>query len=1396
MLVRAARKQRRPARKPCPLNTSNVLPLSFLYPAFLRCSHQSATAATSSPTDTRRTKSGFSLPNKSHVRPLVTASSFANPPPSIFSQPADILSWNNSQFAASTNRWDPQSPLVVSLPPPSRNLNYRQGIGGTSPELLQNLYASIRVGRLDRAAIVVGRIRDSAPQGSSEVIQAHNIYLDGLFKALSIDDPPINYTDIRNWYKRQIIDKHDRPNAKTLNVMIRATIAAAPESHRKTFVDEYVSYARNHNMYAEVMGAEYSIEEWLCLETWYPNEYAITAEEEAEAMHEVEKQDVAEARETRQKGLGLSTLKKTLSTLDGSYGGPTANLTQEQLYERQVELEETTVEIAMDRWRKEQEKLSKLGVKQVGANRSIDAWMARWFTSLTEVLTTELKMVRTALANKDGNDADRQIYGPYMELFAPDKLAAITILSILEAFSTPKQRDGPSKRMQLVWLTMRVTKNLQQEHAVAAAKERSPVATSRSQTNISAHQRAKYVALNLRHQKNTIPNATQEDNQDDVEFSLVVRAKLGAVLLEKLISSATIDNQVIDPETGQKISRTQPAFTHTSTYSLGKKTGKIEAHHILLQKLRSEPVHASFIGYLPMLTEPKKWSGLKKGAYLKYPVEMIRFKARDETQMTYANTAAKKGDLAMVFAGLDVLGKTPWRINKSVLTVMIDAWNSGEALGSLAPESSDIAYPPEPGPGADLLARRKWMREVRRLDDLKGGYHSNRCFQNFQIEIARSFREHTFYYPHNVDFRGRAYPIPPLLNHMGADPARGLLVFGKGKELGEVGLRWLKIHMANLAGFDKASLSDRERFAMDHLDDIYDSAVSPLTGKRWWLKAEDPWQCLACCFEIKNAMDLSDPTKYVSYLPVHQDGTCNGLQHYAALGGDAAGAAQVNLLPGDRPADVYTGVADLVKKEIRRRADEGHKFAKLADGMITRKVVKQTVMTNVYGVTFFGAKLQVQKQLEELNPNASEEERSNIRGMALEIANAIFGALGTLFTGAQNIQHWLAECASRITSSLTPEQMHQLEADISGGKGKSRSAQGSNLPAKVWKDQLQQSTLVWTTPLKLPVVQPYRDCKTKIVSTALQQLRLRDSAASDPVNRRKQVQGFPPNFVHSLDATHMLLSALRSDELGLTFAAVHDSFWTHAADIPTMNTVLRDTFVRMHSEDIITRLAEEFQARYGSHMRLVSIRADSDIARKIKDFRSEEALKSTKKGKGATKHGAKKGPKTGLLHATTQELLAERKRSALLTSKDPNKQAEGRKMMTPTSIYEECIAAGMAVPTAPAEAIALGGNKRLDMDNEVGLLSDEDAATLTVNRDGDAAPCSEDLHDDPESEIAVSEEADIDDETQLPRDAEEAAKSPTRLSFVTLWAPMSFPPVPQKGDFDVARLKQSEYFFS
>lgn len=86
----------------------------------------------------------------------------------------------------------------------------------------------------------------------------------------------------------------------------------------------------------------------------------------------------------------------------------------------------------------------------------------------------------------------------------------------------------------------------------------------------------------------------------------------------------------------------------------------------------------------------------------------------------------------------------------------------------------------------------------------------------------------------------------------------------------------------------------------------------------------------------------------------------------------------------------------------------------------------------------------------------------------------------------------------------------------------------------------------WRTPLGLPVVQPYRSRSKALVRTVLQTFSLQSEDESRPVTKTKQRSAFPPNFIHSVDSSHMMLTAIGCHEAGLTFAGVHDSFWTHA----------------------------------------------------------------------------------------------------------------------------------------------------------------------------------------------------------------------------------------------------------
>ena len=1068
---------------------------------------------------------------------------------------------------------------------------------------------------------------------------------------------------------------------------------------------------------------------------------------------------------TNQKGFGLSALTKSLSSLASTTPIPSpqgldGNKEQDdpaQLMMLQHTLEDNTYTSALERWR-----LESINKKDVGVNHElgapgIGALLWQWHEKLVPLIREEIRKADEAenKAKRGAADHDRCIHGPFLRYLKPETLSAVTILTCMSSIS----QKGVDQGHRTSHLVTNLGKMVQDESYAELEKKKNN-RQGLWQNVLNTNRQAKRAKLLTRYQSqshrqisssqiSSIPKI-QIDVPKDRSWSESIRAKVGAVLITQLVQAAKVNAVHTDPQTGMVSRESQPAFWNTFQYDSGKRIGMIRMNSAMIEKLTKEPVSGVLSKHLPMVVEPKPWKGYRDGGYLHHKVQFVRTVSGDVHIKTYADAASHNGDLDQMYAGINVLSRTPWKINQDVFNIMVDAWNSGEEIANFPPESPNFELPPEPEASVGSRQHFLWDASIKEVENKRAGFHSTRCFQNFQLEIARAYLGKTFYFPHNVDFRGRAYPIPPYLNHMGADNCRGLLVFGKGKELGDSGLRWLQIHLANVYGYDKASFEDRRMFTINHLANVYDSATNPLKGRRWWLNAEDPWQCLAACIELTKALDSSDPRRFVSSLPVHQDGTCNGLQHYAALGGDSIGAKQVNLEPGDHPSDIYTAICEAVKSEIVDDATEGLEMAKFLKGKLTRKVVKQTVMTNVYGVTFYGARQQVQRQLEEILPNLPGTPELNIHGASVYVARKIFKALSTMFNGAHHIQHWLGECGSRICDALTPEQIEWVESYVEGKVDETPySVPGNKGKSPIDEKMCFKSSVIWTTPLKMPVVQPYRTTVSRLVTTSLSNIVISQPALSDPVSKRKQLAAFPPNFIHSLDAAHMILSALKCDQLGLTFASVHDSFWTHAGDIDTLNTILRDSFIRMHSENVVGRLAAEFSARYKGYMYLASVEANSAAGKKIRALRRQTGKSGGIKSKG------------GWL----KELLAERRRLRLLASANEKDQAEGNSMITPSRIFSE-----------------LADERELSALEDCEKTDEEEASQSTLEEfEADAQPDVKTARTlgfrlaEPELEDAM-----VENEGPLGADAKSVPERKKPSAKIKVWLPLTFPPVPEK----------------
>ncbi|XP_004378589.1 DNA-directed RNA polymerase, mitochondrial [Trichechus manatus latirostris] len=638
-------------------------------------------------------------------------------------------------------------------------------------------------------------------------------------------------------------------------------------------------------------------------------------------------------------------------------------------------------------------------------------------------------------------------------------------------------------------------------------------------------------------------------------WPLPVLVRLGKQLAEVLVRAVRMPRSPGAPAGAEQLI---PVLYHVYSFRSFRQIGILKPHPAFSQLLATaaEPTLTFEAAEVPMLCPPLPWTSPHSGAFLLSPAKLMRAvegTIQHQERLEHCPPAALHGALD----ALTQLGNCAWRVNGRVLDLVLELFHArGCTRLGVPPPASEAPRPPSrrPAPGTPPARLAELRREAARCLKAARELRSLRADALYRLSLAQHLRHHgAFWLPHNMDFRGRTYPCPPHLSHLGSDLARALLEFAQGRPLGPRGLDWLKLHVVNLTGLKKReSLQARLAFADQVLDEVLDSADRPMTGRKWWMAADEPWQTLACCMEIARAVRSPDPTTFVSHFPVHQDGSCNGLQHYAALGRDSAGAASVNLTPSDLPQDVYSGVAAQVEVFRRQDAEQGVRVAQVLEGFVSRKVVKQTVMTVVYGVTRYGGRLQIEKRLHELQdfPQEFVWEASHY------LVRQVFNSLQEMFSATRAIQHWLTESA-RLISHMG-------------------------------------SAVEWVTPLGIPVIQPYhRTAKVcqgwgRWLGPGL--CPLPASAPSPPrpplVSRRpntlKQKNGFPPNFIHSLDSSHMMLTALHCYRKGLTFVSVHDCFWTHAADVPVMNQVCREQFVRLHSQPILRDLSRFLVKRFCS----------------------------------------------------------------------------------------------------------------------------------------------------------------------------------------------------------------------
>jgi hypothetical protein len=409
------------------------------------------------------------------------------------------------------------------------------------------------------------------------------------------------------------------------------------------------------------------------------------------------------------------------------------------------------------------------------------------------------------------------------------------------------------------------------------------------------------------------------------------------------------------------------------------------------------------------------------------------------------------------------------------------------------------------------------------------------------LRDARWCGNGAIYLDYAFDRRGRAY-AEHQLNYAREDHVRALFEFERGEPLGADGLFWLEVHTANCHGqAEKEPWADRVRWVKEHADMIERIAADPHNNFDLWSKDVDkPFAFLAACIELSRAR--KDPVGFITHLPVSFDGTCNGIQHLALLSRDEAAGRLVNLMDCDRPQDIYRVVTQHIMQMLegedpRLRSDNKKvndawcygwwrdRLAPLSDKQ-KRRLFKNPTMTFPYSATSEGrgdAIVDVYRGLFELNEPPPQATRFLARAIEIACEDKLKGPVDIM----------------RYIRSLARYRLQQ-------GK-----------------------FLEWRTTTGFPFVNMYREPNVVTVDLGFGGVRAQYHVADGTLPKtmdKKMLNAASPNFIHSLDAAHLMLTVLRANEDDIRdILTVHDSLACLAPHAQRFGKIIRTQLAMLYT---------------------------------------------------------------------------------------------------------------------------------------------------------------------------------------------------------------------------------------
>jgi DNA-directed RNA polymerase len=405
------------------------------------------------------------------------------------------------------------------------------------------------------------------------------------------------------------------------------------------------------------------------------------------------------------------------------------------------------------------------------------------------------------------------------------------------------------------------------------------------------------------------------------------------------------------------------------------------------------------------------------------------------------------------------------------------------------------------------------------------------------------------YFPVNLDTRGRMYYSGDF-HPQGNDVSKGLLEFAEKKELGEQGCYWLMVHVANCFGHDKLTLDDRVEWVTKNSLAVREF---PTTLDNIEYDPDTVWQAVAASLEwdaLRTWVEAGNPREtFLSGLCVAFDATNSGCQHLSALVRDEKSGKLVNLCQSAVRNDIYERVANATKitsptvVRFKTESDSDFKtrkavyercFADWEKIGVSRAMAKRPVMTLAYGATQRSRLEYIRAALYETDMDAN-----SVRDMAAALNVKMEQVLAEMLAGPLNTMKWL-----------------QSAADISIKQGK----------APLWNTPTGFVASVGcrkTEPTRIRV----RVAKGKRLQINLFKVK------EGEIDTRKARNAIAPGYIHSLDASHMMLVI---DAMKCPFANVHDSFGCRAGDAKQLFWTVRMIFSKLYGAgDLLSRFAAD-----------------------------------------------------------------------------------------------------------------------------------------------------------------------------------------------------------------------------